>query len=266
MAINFKKRECQIHCALETCRQQGLPSNSNDFDYRNLEILGTNIAFLTDACQQDAVGFYYNALISFVEGCDQLQEKQYSWAIVKLYYSVYYCARAQMGFHNLLVLRKDNTLYDLHIMVGMKPHKCKGKNDHLTIIDLYKKEYASNYILSNTINGDIFTDYMMELRDTTHYKQQSMKEPYRLDVFEELNARIKSGMTIAGVLKEWLTDRNYYCFQEDCAYLVTTYVMLLETATQYKGQPNRMSTGQSKYIKKILAQSKMMHFVSDLLC
>lgn len=252
-------------CEQETRSQQGLPFGSIDFDFTNLEIKRASLSMLCDACQQDAIGFYYNALLSFLEGCEQLNKRQYSWAIVKLYYTVYYCARAQMGFHNFLVLRKGNKLFGLHLIEGAKPHKCNGRNDHNTILELYKRDYSANYILSNTINGVKYPDYMMDIRETTNYKQQSMKEPYRLDLFDDLDDKIKADKTTAMVLEEWLADQNVYCFQENSAYLVTTYIMLKETAAIYKGLPNRMSTSQSKYIQKLLTQSKMKRFEADVL-
>lgn len=265
MAISFEKRECQTRCEIEVRIQQGLPPDSNDFDFRNLEVTTSNVPVLSGACQADAVGFYYNALISYLEGFFQLMNKQYSWAIVKLYYAVYYCARAQMGFRKYAVIRHANDLYSIKMTVGEKAKRQRCRNDHNLIIGLYAEYFPSTYILSNKIDDVYYTEYMMNLREVTHYKQKAMKDPLWLEAFDELNKEIKSGKAVASVLNDCLSNLDSYCFDEKYAYLVTTFVMLKETAQMYKSQTCRMSTIQSKYIKQLLNKCKLTGYEAQLL-
>ena len=38
----------------------------------------------------DILSYYYKSLLSFCEGLDAVSRKNYTWATVKLYYSVFY--------------------------------------------------------------------------------------------------------------------------------------------------------------------------------
>ena len=265
MVINFDKRECQSLCEIEIRSQQGLSPTSLDYDFRQLEVKTTNESMLVRACIRDAVCFYYSALISFIEACGQLGNKEYSWAAVKLYYTVYYCARAQMGFHKYCTIRKGNQLYTLHVLNGAKPERNQCGNDHKVVLDNYIKFFPTAFILSNKVDDTSFTDYITQIREITHYRQRVMKEPERLDVFDKLNEYLENGKSVTSFLSDCLSDKNIFCFIKNYAYLVTTYVMLQETATQYKSQTNRLSEDQIKYISRLIQKSKIEDFYSDLL-
>ncbi|MBR4563291.1 MAG: hypothetical protein IKO26_02435 [Paludibacteraceae bacterium] len=265
MDINFEKRKIQIKCIAEACIQQGLTSDSEDYDFRTFEVTLLNLRDLIDACMEDSVGFYYNALLSFLEGVCQLSDRQYSWGIVKLYYTVYYCARAQLGFNKYVVIRKQNELYDLHLLSGEKPHYNKSRNDHNLVIELYYKKFPTNNVFSNNVEDQRFTNYMMNLREITNYKLQAMKDPLRLEIFETLNESQKAGKSISAFLIDCLKDMSLYCFNSKYAYLVTTYKMLLDTANLYKTRGYRMSTIQSKYLRKLLQKSRMTAYETDLI-
>ena len=55
--------------------------------------------------QQDAIDFFYSGILSFAEGIDSIFLKRFSWATVKLYYSIYYLIRASMAANGYATLR-----------------------------------------------------------------------------------------------------------------------------------------------------------------
>ena len=63
------------------------------------------------ALQDDARDAIYSGALSITEAIQGLDRQLYSWTTVKLYYSVFYLARASLALHGVGVVYQDRTPY-----------------------------------------------------------------------------------------------------------------------------------------------------------
>lgn len=263
MNISFERRKCQELCEKEARKQQGLPPSSFDFSFKGFCIDSTNVTTLVSANYEDSVGAYYNALISFLEGCLDFAKKRYSWAAIKLYYSVFYGMKAKMGFKRYAMIRQKG-LYIVLLVPGEKAKQKEG-NDHYVVTQFYKKCFPSDFLLSNTIMGEDFLTWMTNLREITNYKEICFKEPHCLSIFESLTNDLKQGKNLANVLDDYRNDFNLFCFQEESAYMAMPLYLLLDISNLYKVQSLRMTTNQRRCVMKYLQEMRLEHMGVELL-
>ena len=265
MAILFDRRESQEQCESIARTLQGLPNNSDAFTFEHLVLSAQHITSLLPCCYKDAVGFYFNALVSYAYGLVSITGKHYSWAAVQLYYSVYYACRAMLGFNRHILVRKGN-LYELKVYDTEQPRKLRSRNDHKVTIDYFKRVFGNNdYLMSNNIDGIDFYSWITSLREITHYRQKHFKEPNFLNVFTIIERELSSGKRIGDMLDNYSLDWDLYCFQEEFAAIVAPYKLLTETNQAYLAQPERVSVNQRKYVEGMFNGLKWNSVVSILL-
>ena len=59
----------------------------------------------------EIASYYYKALLSYIESIPALTNKLFSWATVRLYYSVFYAIKAYLACNNIAILRAERRLY-----------------------------------------------------------------------------------------------------------------------------------------------------------
>lgn len=265
MAILFNRKESQEQCESIARIEQGLAQDSDDYTFRGLILNQKHVVQLLPCCYRDAVGFYYNALVSFAQGLYSISKKNYSWASVQLYYSVYYACRATLGFDKYIIIRKGD-LFKLKITEAEQTQRLNSRNDHKMTIDYYKRTYGhTDYLLSNNIDNIDFYTWIAELREITHYKQKHFKEPDCLNPFNSIASELKSGKMICNLLEHYSTNWNLYCFQEEYAAIVGPYRLITDAHKKYIQQTERISTLQRKYLEKIFKDIKWSNIIPSIL-
>ncbi len=265
MAIHFNRRESQESCESIARSEQGLAYDADNFVFNGLTLNTNHVTQLLPCCYKDAVGFYYNALVSFALGLHSISKKDYSWASVQLYYSVYYSCRAVLGFDKYILIRKGD-LFKLKIKDAERTQKSSSRNDHKATIDFYKSIYGqTDYLLSNNIDNVDFYTWIATIREITHYKQNHFKEPDHLNIFDIIVSDLKSGKMIGELLEKFSTNWNLYCFQEEYAAITGPYHLLIDVHQKYTQQAERISIQQRKYIEKIFKNIKCGEIVQSLL-
>ena len=82
--------------------------------------------------------------MSYAEGLRAITTNNYSWATVKLYYSVFYASKAFLACKGIALLRAERKMFYLKARNGEKIKKCREHTDHkatmLTLIDLFKNQ------------------------------------------------------------------------------------------------------------------------------
>ena len=101
MPINFNRRLTQGYCA-SICDAGRLAAPDHKYNFKTYTLTAADCSALLPMAKKDAVGLYYNALVSFVQGCHSLMAGCVSWACVELYYSIFYATRANL-YYRLLV-------------------------------------------------------------------------------------------------------------------------------------------------------------------
>lgn len=256
MAIDFDKRKTQIICEKYILEEESkLPANSK-FKFESLCLSLEQESELKTNILEDGIGFYYNAIISFCQGLLSLKNSSVSWACVELYYSVYYSLRALLAYNNYAIIRY-NGLYLLKILKNQYPHKTNSREyntDHKGTINYYVDNFqSSDYMCSNNVDGQIFYKWMMNLRETTNYRNIHFKEPGQFDILEQYTEKIAINKEpIKDILNRFENDWDYFCFAEETAWIAGTYKKLREASEKYKSTRSSMDDEQKQYIYKLL--------------
>lgn len=189
-------------------------------DFKNYVLTNRDITEIMPLINQDALDFFNNAVISFSEGIDSIFNKRFSWATVKLYYSVYYLLRASLCCYNYALLR-NRRMYRLKIAVGESPYSTCNKKYNTThegTISHYKDVCSgSDVLLTNHIGDMDAYEWMEYVRNVVNYLDVSFREPACLDFWDIYKTAVNDN-TLSSLLNMLENDtNNIYCFQEDYA-------------------------------------------------
>lgn len=251
MPIRFDKRLSQVYCQ-DIAERQRLAAPNNKYNFKDYQLTADDSLELISKVKKDAVGLYYNALVSFIHGCRSVIVGCVSWACVELYYSLFYALRAELYFNGYALIRDWGRLYLVKIANGEHPMTKNNKKEYNTdhggslryFIDIYG---TSDYLCSNMIDGMNVYLWMMDLRETTNYRHDCFNEPECFAELIPLVTKVKT-IGIADVLRGFKSDFGTFCFSDQYAWLCAPYRKLLEVAAKYKAGTEKLTAEQLEYL------------------
>lgn len=216
---------------------------------------------LSVASCDDAAGLYFKAILSITEATVALSRGYHSWAVVKLYYAVFYLMRCILAAR-LFAIIKCSGIYTLENNVGAKPVKRdKGsfrgqgiRGDHKTVLATYVADIGSgDKIISNKIGDDTVFEWMMKRREEVHYRAPTFLEPD----FHNFEASIHRDGKLGFWVEQYLSDVDFiYCFQENHCCLATA----LKFAQQASSELANSFLGKIKLsIRQVDVVKSMLH-------
>lgn len=174
---------------------------------------------MTQLLENEIVAYYYKALLSYTESIPAVVNKLYSWATVRLYYSVFYAIKAYLACNNIAILRAERKLYYIKTKEGEFFKKCDDTTDHKgTILTLCKVFKNTDMLLSNNIDDTNVYQWMMKRREEVNYKDMDFHDPNAPDFWSLLNTEITQ-YGISTVVDKMVNDQWLYCFQSEYAVL-----------------------------------------------
>lgn len=217
-----------------------------------------------EALIDDASDTFYKGALTLIEAITSVENGYQSWAIVKLYYSVFYLVRAFFGTRDLGIVKCGSGMYTLKLEPGAKVIKRTGvkhnglevRGDHKTTTFIFEKEFGSDeLILSNKIDDHTVFEWMMSAREDINYRHPTFSEP-DMDFFH-------SSITNKGGLEHWLkiyiTDENgLYIFQEDHCCLATPLHLLKKVRQDFKSRlsiENPLNNEQQSSLIKLITNA-----------
>lgn len=249
MPIVFERRLSQDYCKT-ICEAKRHTAPDHKFNFKDYELTDIDCRALRPMAIKDACGFYYNALVSFLQGCHSIMAGCVSWACVELYYALYYATRANLYYKDYLLIR-DRGLYLVKIARGEHPETRNNKDyntDHGgTLNHFLDKFQTSDFLCSNTVDTDNVYRWMMDLREATNYRDKCFREPESFTELAALFTHIKAE-GIAKILHEFKADFSTYCFSINHAWLCVPYYKLLEISEFYKNSCESLTTDQEQYV------------------
>lgn len=231
MSINFNRNRAQVSFEnfIGITSPEELPSKKDDFKSHSLTHLEAQQ--LSRDVQQDAIDFFYNGILSFAEGIDSIFQKRFSWATVKLYYSIYYLIRSSLAVKGFAILR-CKSMYRLKIAAGEKPFNTanrKYNTTHEGTLSHYRAIFcASDRLLSNRIDDLDAYEWMMNAREIVNYRCGSFMEPDCLDIWEFFSECVDDG-TLVSELENLENDNYIKCFQEEYAVVAIPIKRMQQT-------------------------------------
>lgn len=225
------------------------------FNFKDYQLTDADCAALAPMAEKDAAGLYYNALVSFAQGCHSVAAGCVSWGCVELYYSVFYALRAELYYRGYLLIR-DRGLYLVKIAKDEHPLTKSSKDyntDHGGTINFFIDKYeASDYLCSNTVDTMNVYRWLMDLRETTNYRNKHFMEPDSFAELAALEATVKAD-GVGKALKGFKNDFGTYCFSNNHAWLCAPYYKLREVAGLYKAGAERLTAEQEAYFRGAMA-------------
>jgi len=232
MSINFKRNRTQqrYETLLGISTPEELSQNKDVF--KSHELTASEASELKILLRQDAIDFFNSAVVSFSEGIDAIYLKRYSWATVKLYYSIFYLLRTSMASNGYALLR-NYSMYRLKIATGEKPRGTGNKkynSTHGGTINHYKDVFSgTDILLTNTIDDTDVYQWMEDIRDIVNYRAVSFEDPECLDVWFKYKEALESNK-LSDLLEQLINDTQYiYCFQEEYAVVAIPIKRMQQT-------------------------------------
>lgn len=170
--MSFERYRVQIRCEKLVGARDLQDWKSKRKVFELLQLRDYDSRILLADLKEDAKDTYFKGLLSLCEGICSINRKLYSWATVKLYYSVFYFLRSSLAAKDYAVIR-NKSLYLLKVKKGEKPKRKSSnryRNDHLGIINIYRDIFEKSDILeSNTVDGLNPYDWLMNSCTAQHY-------------------------------------------------------------------------------------------------
>jgi len=221
--------------------------------FESLELGTKECSVLEADLQEDAKDIYFKGLLSLCEAICSINRNLYSWATVKLYYSVFYFLRSSLAAKGYAIVR-NKSLYLLRVHRGERPKKKDAKryrSDHTGMINIYRDLFEESDILeSNTIQDLNPYHWLMERRNQVNYSERKFHEP-EWPHFLGAAAKQAEKRTLDSLVALYVDDPDYlYCFQSDHACLALPLKRALLTNGDF--QDESLSTGLDDGKKTLL--------------
>lgn len=226
--------------------------------FENFEVTADNINALKECLYLDGLDHLYKGIYSISNGLFNINNKYYSWSIIKFYYSIFYLMRSNFSANNIGFL-KNNGIYTLNLNIGEKPirrdvgkykgERCNG--DHKTTISTHVNEFSSQDImLSNNVQNQNIYDWFMDIRNQVNYRERSFHEPD----FKYFPSEIFDENQIKNTIETYFNDTDLvYCFNEDHASIAAPIKILqLVSKHYYEKTGLRLSKERSDLIIEML--------------
>lgn len=257
MSINFNRNRTQeeYESLLGISSVEDLAQNKQVFKDHVLSREEANQ--LKIKLRQDAIDFFYSAIISFSEGIDAIFLERYSWATVKLYYSIFYLLRTSMACNGYALLR-NSSMYRLKIAAGEMPYGTNNKkynSTHGGTINHYKDVFTgTDVLLTNQIDDVDVYQWMENVRDIINYREVCFEDPECLNVWNKYKEALNQS-ALTNLLELLTNDSEYiYCFQEEYAVVAIPIKRMQQTIADLATNDllSSISLDRIGYIKKII--------------
>ena len=231
MNINFNRNRAQLLCeSFLNCKNLEEWRNS---DFKNFQINNSQAKQLSVELKSDSKDLYHKGILSFFEGLRSIQNSLYSWATVKLYYSLFYFLRCMMALNNVAIIRQKSLFY-LKAIAGEKPqtkNNRKYNSDHSGTINYFIDLFNSYSLLSQNIEGINCFEWIMNKRDQINYREREFHDPGCSNFWEIIESQVKAGR-FKDLLKKYILDNFIICFQEEHSILAIPIKQALLTKSK----------------------------------
>jgi hypothetical protein len=163
-----------VHCAQKIATEILVGSAANAVGKRNLTLVEARR--LSESLRTDAVHAMYSGAHSIAEAIQGLDKHLYSWATIKLYYSLFYFLRASLGLRGIALVYWNQKPYTWKAAQGNVPAKQAG-NSHTAVMNAFKQHQSTSILLSQQIGSENSLEWLKSQRESVNYKVLKFCEP-----------------------------------------------------------------------------------------
>lgn len=254
MNMNFNRLKCQLFIESELgCSD---PANFGLFteEFKAYKVEGSNVSRLSDACVADAQNFFYKSSISFLEATYGIVNKHSSWAIVKLYYSLFYSLRAYFLLNKCAIIKNGKGgLYLLKAESNERPEKINEKGDYKSTIKAFKKTFTEHIINTNMVDGENVFDWIMSYRELVSYRIDTFLEPE--SGYDVIPSIPNDSNEYDILMSKYINDEYLiYCFDKNHSIYATPLYFIHDCSNIFRehGIENPLTVEQLTVIRNIL--------------
>ncbi|WP_374944944.1 hypothetical protein [Sphingomonas sp.] len=143
--------------------------------FENYTINHQDLPQLSAALSVDAGAYFDKGIITVFQALAGLDQGHESWALIKLYYAIYFFLRDELANDGIAILRCKN-IYTLEVQYGAKPVKRAGpryRGDHHATISLHQDRFIGRDLLtSQNIEGESPYNWMKDKREWINYRRR----------------------------------------------------------------------------------------------
>lgn len=183
-------------------------------DLRNYYLTANDENKLSHALVNDIKKYYYSSIVSIANAFHDINSGFFSWAIVELFYSVFYLNRVLAGLNKNAFFYYGKTPFRITVISSKAPEQKSG-NTHDVIIN---DAIVSNYF--RPLRGQLIDSleplrWFEEERNKVNYKNAKFIDPIIPDIF--VNA-MHNGLRKS--ITSYINENTYlYTFDKDHAVL-----------------------------------------------
>jgi len=187
--------------------------NVNKKDVRARVLTPVEAFNLSVALRSDAGDFYYSAWVSFLDALNGINNGFYTWATVKLYYSVFYAFRTSLALNGICTFHVSKSHYIVDAYPGKCPSSCIDHGTHKVVLKTFQRKNLAYGLLSQQIDLTDAVDWLISKRESANYGVPRFSEPECSGLFEFI-----ADIGIRQTLNSYLAEASpLYVFDPDHA-------------------------------------------------
>lgn len=128
------------------------------------------------ALNKDAADYLYSGAVSIGDAAQAIDRSLYTWATVKLYYAVFYLARALLASHGTALVYDGTKPFSWDSAPGAMPTKRDGPT-HKAVLSSFEAVLPRNPLLSQPIGSLGSLMWLMQRREEVNYTNARFCEP-----------------------------------------------------------------------------------------
>lgn len=218
---------------------------------REFTLSATSAAQLEVALNADAIDSYYSANVSLGDALAGINRRFFSWATVKLYYTVFYSLRALMALDGHCLFHIGSAPKWIQAIGGSQPSKA-AKSSHLAVLQYFEKNYPHHPLMAQPIGLDLPLVWLRDRRVEANYTNRGFGEPHAPEHFEQVEL---TGVRQA--IEAYLADRGEYLFDPDHAMLAFPLKALQLTGREMVRKKLELEEGRSRFLQTVAFKDKM---------
>ena len=253
MSTVFDRNRAQLRC--ESIFSCTTPEDWKLVDFKNLQLSKANASLLHGDLREDSKDLYFKGILSLFDAIHSFDLGLYSWATVKIYYSIFYLLKCTLAANGIAIIRQKSLFYlianegESPITKGNK----KYNSDHSGTINYFIDLFTSDLLLSQQIDSTNSYDWMMNRREQINYRERQFNEPNHSFFWNYLVAEKRNGK-MEKLIRDYIVDSFVLCFQEEHAVLAIPIKRIILTRKKMDDEninPS-LSVAQKKMLENLI--------------
>jgi hypothetical protein len=209
-------------------------------------------AELSNILNVDAIDNFYSGAVSLSDAINGVDHGYFSWATVKLYYSLFYALRAILCLTDHCIFYYGSKPRWILAQAGARANRTSGTT-HKCVLTFYRSRHPQASLLSQPIEAEDSLDWLLSKRETANYRSYGFEEPRIPSHFEHL--MVRNGIRRA--LEAYIGDQDgIYAFDPDHAAIALPVRALGILRNELSVRGSRLESERADFLRKALKDSK----------